>query len=102
MTRRDDAAGAAPADVGPSFPVTVHCASPCSLTLILAAEDDPILPIAGGHQLAALGRRGNAIRWCPLPYAGHDFNAAYEGIPNQTVRQMVGRFLAENDPGPAR
>ncbi len=70
--------------------------------LILAVEDHPILPIACACQLAALGRRGNALRLVSSPFVGHDFNAAYEGIPNQTVRQMVGRFLAENDPGPAR
>lgn len=102
MTRRVDAAGAGPADVGLSPWIADRCVGPPSLILILAAEDDPILPIACARQLAALSGRGNAIRLVISPFWGHDFNAAYEGIPNQTVRQIVGRFLAENDPGPAR
>ena len=72
-------------------------------TLIMAAANDPILPIASARDLAARSAAlGNRITLVVFPYAGHDFNAAYEGIPNQTVRQIVTRFLAENDPGPAR
>jgi dienelactone hydrolase len=103
ITRRVDAGGAAPADVGLSRWIADRCVGPPSLILILAAANDPILPIASARDLAARSAAlGNRITLVVFRYAGHDFNAACEGIPNQTVRQMVGRFLAENDPGPAR
>lgn len=72
-------------------------------TLILSAENDPILPIASARALADRSAAlGNSIRLVVFPYAGHDFNTAFDGIPNQAVRQIVARFLAENDPGRAR
>lgn len=70
-------------------------------TLILAAAEDPILPIASARALAAQSAAlGNPIRLVVFPYAGHDFNTAYDGIPNQAVRQIVASFLTVHDPGP--
>lgn len=78
--------------VGPGLPPT----------LILAAEDDPILPIASARTLAARSAaHGNTIRLVVFPFAGHDFNTTFGGIPNQAVRQIVTGFLAEHDPGAA-
>lgn len=72
-------------------------------TLILAGEADPILPIASARDLAARSAAlGNPIRLVVFPYGGHDFNTAYDGIPNQAVRRIVTDFLARHDPGPTR
>lgn len=34
--------------------------------------------------------------------AGRDVNTAFGGIPDQAVRQIVTRVVAEHDPGAAR
>ncbi|PVE59060.1 hypothetical protein DC429_01195 [Arthrobacter sp. TPD3018] len=51
---------------------------------------------------AALGRAGECDPSGDLSYAGHDFNTVYGGIPNQVMRQIIMRFLAEYDPGQVR
>ncbi|MFG6282853.1 hypothetical protein [Sphingomonas sp. S6] len=50
----------------------------------------------------ALGRARECDPPSDLSSAGHDFDTADGGIPNQAVRQIMTRFLAEHDPGQVR
>lgn len=70
-------------------------------TLILAGADDPILPAAGVEDLARrAAQTGSPVRLIQFPYSGHDFNTAFHGIANQSVRQIVEHFMVDHGVGP--
>lgn len=63
-------------------------------TLILAGENDPLLPIASVEAFATRSAAsGNSVDLVVLPYAGHNFNTAYHSIANQLTMETITRFM---------
>jgi acetyl esterase/lipase len=66
-------------------------------TLIIAAADDPLVPPEGAAEFAAKAHAARQdVRRIVFPYAGHDFNTTFGGIPNQALRQIVLKFLDDH------
>lgn len=70
-------------------------------TLLLAGANDPLLPATGIEDFARrLADKGSEARLVMFPYSGHEFNTTFDSITNQTVIQVVARFLTDNNVGP--
>lgn len=71
-------------------------------TLLLAGANDPLLPATAIEDFARrLADKGSEARLVMFPYSGHEFNTTFDSITNQTVIQVVARFLTDNNVGPA-
>lgn len=65
-------------------------------TLIISGANDRLVPPDPAHALARrAAATGMEIRHTVFPYAGHDFNTAYNGLANQAVRQIALNFMNE-------
>jgi acetyl esterase len=71
-----------------------------SPTLFLAGANDPLLPATAIEDLARrLADKGSEARLVMFPYSGHQFNTTFNSITNQTVIQVVARFLTDDNVG---
>lgn len=70
-------------------------------TLLFAGADDPLLPVASIRDFAQKSvAAGNRTRLIVFPYSGHDFNTTFDSITNQTMIQVISRFMADNGQAP--